>query len=93
MPRLSAAVTVTVADPASSATLSGSRLSVIAVGTDSSSLIVSVAVPAVSPDALALSTTVSSPSSSLSSSGVKVKLAVPLAWRSGIVSARLLTAA
>ena len=86
MPRLSAAVTVTLVRPASSSTLFGLRLSSTPVGTDSSSLIVSVTVPGVRPswDARPVRMTVSSPSSALSSSGVNSNVAVPLAWPNGI---------
>ena len=92
-PAFSVAVTVTVVAPASSATLAGSRLRASAVEAVSSSVIVSVAVPAVRLVALPVSTTVSAPSAVLSLVGVNGKVPVPLACSAKIVSVKVLTAA
>ena len=60
----------------------------------SSSVIVRVAVPPVRPAALPLRITVSSALSTTSSSvGVNVKVAVPLRWSAGIVTVKFSTAA
>ena len=88
VPASSAAVTVTVVAPAVSATLAGLTLSRIAVGCESSSAIVSVAVSPVRPVALPLRITVSAPSAALSSVGVNVKFAVPLVWLAGMATVK-----
>ena len=95
VPASSLAVSVTVRAPPFSDTRAGRALSAIAVDAVSSSRIVSVALPSARPvpDALALSTTVSSPSATLSSVGVKASVRVRLVWLAGMVSVKPLTAA
>ena len=77
--------------PPPSATLSGLTLSAIAVEV-SSSVIVRVAVPAVRPGALAVSTTVSELSATLSLVGMNVNVPVPLVSVAAIVKVKLLIA-
>ena len=74
----SEAVTVTAVAAALSPTAAGLSESVIAVGAGSSSVIVSVAMPEVSPDTLPVRITVSSPSARPSPLGSKESVAVPL---------------
>ena len=89
----SEAVTVTAVADALSPTAVGFSDRVTAVGAASSSVMVSVAVPAVSPVALPVRITVSSPSARLSPLGSKDSCAVPVSCSAGIVTVKALTAA
>ena len=75
-----------------SPTTFGFNDSVTAVGAASSSVIVSVAVPEVSPVAVPVRITVSSPSARLSPLGSKDSCAVPLVCSAGIVITKSVTA-
>ena len=86
----SEAVTVTVVAVALSPTALGFSDSITAVGAVSSSVMVSVAVPASSPAALPVRITVSSPSARLSPLGSKDSVAVPLVCPDGIVTVKAL---
>ena len=70
----------------------GFRERVIAVGAGSSSVIVSVAVPAASPPAMPVRITVSSPSARVSPVGSKDSVAVPVSCSAGIVTMKMLIA-
>ena len=88
----SEAVTVTAVAAADSPTAAGLSDRVTAVGAGSSSVMVSVAVPEVSPVALPVRITVSSPSARLSPLGSKDSVAVPLVCPDGIVTVKALIA-
>ena len=87
----SEAVTVTAVAAALSPTAAGSNDSVTAVGAGSSSVIVRVAVPEVSPDTLPVRMTVSSPSARPSPLGSKDSVAVPVVCPPWIVTVKALT--
>ena len=84
----SEAVTVTIVADALSPTAPGFSDSVTAVGAASSSVMVRVAVPAVSPVAVPVRITVSSPSARPSPVGSKDSVAVPLVCSAGIVTVK-----
>ena len=84
------AVTVTAVAVALSPTAPGFSDRVTAVGAASSSVMVRVAVPAVSPVAVPVRITVSSPSARLSPLGSKDSVAVPLVCPSWIVTVKAL---
>ena len=88
----SEAVTVTVVAVALSPTAIGLSDRVTAVGAVSSSVMVSVAVPAVRPVALPVRITVWSPSARLSPLGSNDSVAVPLVCSAGIVTVKALIA-
>ena len=88
----SEAVTVTAVAAALSPTAAGFSESVIAVGAASSSVMVSVAAPEVSPDTLPVRITVSPPSAKLSPLGSNDSVAVPLVCSAGIVTVKALIA-
>ena len=88
----SEAVTVTVVAAADSPTVLGFKDSITAVGAASSSVMVSVAVPAVSPVTLAVRIIVSSPSARPSPVGSKDSVAVALVCPDGTVTVKSLIA-
>ena len=82
----SVAVTVTVVDRKDSEISEGSIDRLTLVDSDSSSSSVSVALPELRPVAFPRTVSVSSPSSSVSSIGVKPKEWVADCWRAGMVT-------
>ena len=86
------AVTVTAVDAALSPTAAGFSERVTAVGGGSSSMMVRVAMPEVSPATVPVRMTVSSPSARPSPLGSKDSVAVPLVCPEGIVTVKALIA-
>ena len=88
----SEAVTVMSVAGSPSLTEFGLRERVTAVGAESLSVIVSVSVPGVSPLAVPVRMTVSSPSARVSSVGSKLSVAVPEVASAAMVTVKLLMA-